>query len=182
MSEELQHIKEQAKQLQVEATEAQNYTLPRLLISEEDKDLYIQCLATGKPFYQEMKNEEYKLDLIFRDKTKKEGDIVSRQIDMLMQSGQILSAAEANSLFNLGCLYYQLQSINGVPQIREYPESVWNMKDFSLPAVIEKSFLGQASSTYIFVVVCMMSQFNNKLLDLSRRVLDPSFSYPAKDS
>ena len=101
---------------------------------------------------------------------------------MLLNKGQLLSALECNTLFNLGCLYYQLEEINGIKQVREYPESVWDMKDFNLAMSIEKSPIGTGSSSYTYILVCLLAQFNGKLLDLSRRIFEPTFSTPAKDS
>lgn len=177
-----QKTKEEVNRLQVDEVQASRYVLPMLIISDDDKTKYAQSLATGVPFFEAFEYGDIGLKIVLRDKTKRETDIVSRQIDFHYNKGTVLSAGEYTSLFNLGCLYYQLEEVNGVKQTREYPKSTWDMGDFNILDCIDKSSFGESSSTYSYVLVCIMAQFNNKLLDLAKGVFDPNFSWPAKGS
>ena len=182
MSEEIQKIKEEANEIKAKETEVANYELPKLEITDEDKTKFAECLATGKTFSSRITNPNQNIDVTFRDKTKREGDIVTKQIDALLKTGKISNAFECSTLYNLGCLYYQLEEINGVRQERVYPKSAWSLGDFDLFAEVDASPIGAGSSTYTYILSGLLSQFNTKLLDLSSRVFDPDFSDPAKDS
>ena len=56
------------------------------------------------------------------------------------------------------------------------------MKDFDLLSEIDKGYLGGLTSSVLFTLMAMMTQFNQKLFDLSKEVLSGNFSTPAKDS
>ena len=181
--ETLQSIKESAIPT-VEGGDTSNssFKLPKLEITDRDRDLYAECLATGNTFKQKFENEKLKINIELRDKTKRETDIIGRQVDKIYNDGLLYSVQEYVNLFNLGCLYYQLESINGVTQTREYPDSVWDMKDFNLLSAIDKSHIGSLSSSNLYVMMGMMTQFNQKLYDLAKEAFDVNFSKPAKDS
>lgn len=156
--------------------------LPPLKITDADKETYLKCVVNGQPFSHTFDNEKLGLKIVIRDKTKKETDIISRQIDKSYSDGNIYSLVEYTNLFNMGCLYYQLEEVNGVTQNREYPESAWNMKDFNLMEAIDKSPIGSMSSSVLFMLMALMSQFNQKLYGLAMEAVDPNFTVPAKGS
>ena len=183
MKKKLQTIKEEAIQKKVDVVPDNNdFKLPRLEVTEKDRDEYLRCTASGDTFSQRFLKEELGVDVVFRDKTKKESDIISRQVDKAYNDGKMMSIQEYTNIFNYGCLYYQLESINGVPQNRSYPVDVWDMKDFNLLSEIDKSAIGQFSSSKIYVLMGLMTQFNQKLFDLSREILYANFSTPVKGS
>jgi hypothetical protein len=181
--ETLQSIKESATPT-IEGGDTSNssFKLPKLETTEKDRDMYAECLATGNVFRQKFENKKLKLNIEFKDKTKRETDIISRQVDKIYNDGLLYSVQEYINLFNLGCLYYQLASVNGVEQIKEYPASVWEMKDFNLLSVIDKSYVGSLSSSNLYILMGMMTQFNQKLYDLAKEAFDVNFSKPAKGS
>jgi hypothetical protein len=176
MNETLQNTKEEVQQ-ELDINKP-GYQLPKLFVTEEDRNLYAESLATGTPFSHSFENGP--LRVRFRDRTKRETDIIGRQTDKAYNDGKILSPAEYSNQFNLGCLYYQLEDVNGIAQIRNYPASVWDMKDFDLFSEIDKSYIGTLTSSVLFTLMGMMTQFNQKLFDLSKEVLSGNFSIPAK--
>jgi hypothetical protein len=178
MSETLQTAKEEVQQ-ELDVLKP-GYKLSKLKLTEEDKNLYAESLATGNPFSHKFENGP--LNVVFRDRTKRETDIIGRQTDKAYNEGRIFSPAEYANQFNLGCLYYQLEDVNGIKQNRNYPSSVWDMKDFDLLSEIDKGYLGGLTSSVLFTLMAMMTQFNQKLFDLSKEVLSGNFSTPAKDS
>lgn len=177
-NETLQQVKEDIEKDKIDLNKA-GYQLSRLPVTEEDRNLYTECLANGTPFFHIF--DRAPLNVKLRDRTKRETDIVGRQTDKAYNDGKILSPAEYANQFNLGCLYYQLEEVNGIIQYREYPKSVWDMKDFDLFEKIDSSYVGKLTSSVLFTLMGMMTQFNQKLFDLSREVLDGNFSKPAKD-
>jgi hypothetical protein len=181
--ETLQSIKESAiPTIEGNETTSSSMKLPRLEITDKDRDIYAECLSTGNVYRQKFENEKLKIKIEIKDKTKKETDIISRQVDKIYNDGLLYSVQEYINLFNLGCLYYQLSSINGVEQIKEYPSSVWDMKDFNLLEVIDRSPIGSLPSSTLYILMGMMTQFNQKLYDLAKEAFDPNFSKPAKGS
>lgn len=183
MSTTLQTIKEESNLLQNNnQIDNSSVKLPDLEIREIDRNLYAECVVNGSPFYQVFKNDALNFSVIIRDKTKRESDIIARQTDKSYNDGKLYSVVEYTNTFNIGCLYYQLEEYNGVKQNREYPANVWDMKDFDLLSVIDKSTIGQASSSMMYILMGMLSQFNKKLYSLALEILDPSFSRPAKGS
>ena len=180
--ETLQTVKEQAVARNGGDINNAELRLPKLEITDDDKERYLQCVVNGTPFMQEFEDQKLKLKVVLRDKTKKETDIISRQLDKTYNEGNIYSAVEYTNLFNVACLYYQLEEFNGVKQNRDYPVSVWDMKKFNLMESIDKGPLGSISSSALFVLMAMMSQFNHKLYALAMEVIDPNFTAPAKDS
>jgi hypothetical protein len=183
MKKKLQTIKEEAIEKNTSAIpDSNDFKLTRLEITEKDRDKYLQCTASGATFSQRFLKEEMGVDIVFRDKTKKESDIISRQVDKAYNDGKMMSVQEYTNIFNYGCLYYQLESINGVIQNRAYPGNVWDMKDFNLLDEIDRSAIGEFSSSKIYVLMGLMTQFNQKLFDLSREILSANFSTPVKDS
>jgi hypothetical protein len=183
MKKKLQTIKEEVTKKNAEnIPDSNEFKLQKLEITEKDRDQYLQCTASGDTFKQRFLKQEFGLDVVFRDKTKKESDIISRQVDKAYNDGKMMSVQEYTNIFNYGCLYYQLESINDVTQNREYPNNVWDMKDFNLLEQIDKSAIGQFSSSKIYVLMGLMTQFNQKLFDLSREILSANFSTPVKGS
>jgi len=182
MSKKLQTIKEEAKKTIENTTPEIDFKLPRLEITEQDKDNYLKCTLSGEPFTQRFFKKELGVDIVFRDKTKKESDIISRQVDKIYNDGKLFSVQEYTNIFNYGCLYYQLEEINSVKQNRAYPVSVWDMKDFDILSEIDKSPIGGFSSSFIYILMGLMTQFNQKLFDLSREILSANFSMPVKGS
>jgi hypothetical protein len=181
--ETLQQIKESAMPtIENDENVKSSLKLPKLEISNDDRDLYAECIATGKVFSQKFENEKLKIKVEFKDKTKKETDIISRQVDKIYNDGLLYSVQEYINLFNLGCLYYQLSHINGVKQNHEYPANVWDMKDFNLTSVIDASPIGSLPSSTLYILMGMMTQFNQKLYDLAKEAFNPNFLNPAKDS
>lgn len=182
MTEETKSIKPDEAQKNKEEFEKgkeesmKQYNLPSLKITEEDKDLYAKCLVSGTPYFERFAKEKFGINIVFRDKTKKEGDIISRQLDSAANKGIILSQAEYTNSYNLGCLYYQMEELNGVVQVREYPKSLYDQSDFNLLQKIDESYLGSVTSAMVYLLMGMMTQFNEKILSLSREVLDPNFS------
>jgi len=158
--------------------------IPDLKISEEDKDRFVDSLASGEPYVENFTLAVGKgLSIQMRDKTKKEGDIISRKLDQMHNDGQVLSAVEYGNLYNIACLYYQLQTVNGVVQNRAYPENIWKIQDFDLFGIIDQSFIGGLTSSSIFVFMAAMNQMNKKLFRLAAGVFDAeNFSLPAKGS
>lgn len=156
--------------------------LPDLEVTEKDKERFLECVTSGTPFSQSFEHKSSSLNVVLRDKTKKESEIISRQLDKAYNDGHIYSIAEYTNLFNMGCLYYQLDAINGVKQNRQYPDSIWNMKDFNLMDAIDQSPIGSMSSSVLFLMMAMMSQLNRKLYVLAMGVVDPNFIVPAKAS
>lgn len=181
--EKLQKAKEQAHHIDAaNDINRAELKLPPLTITDEDKDAYLKCIVNGVPFQRKFESDTLGMTVVFRDKTKKETDIISRQIDKSYNDGNIYSLVEYTNLFNMGCLYYQLEEINGVKQNREYPESAWNMKDFNLMSSIDRSPIGSMSSSVLFMLMAMMSQFNQQLYNLAMMAIDPNFTNPAKGS
>jgi hypothetical protein len=178
MNETLQTAKEEVQQ-ELDVVKP-GYQLPRLELTEEDRNLYTESLASGNPFSHVFENGPLRVK--FRDRTKRETDIIGRQTDKAYNDGKIFSPAEYANQFNLGCLYYQLEEVNGILQNKNYPASVWDMKDFDLFSEIDKSYVGSLTSSVLFTLMAMMTQFNQKLFDLSKEVLSGNFSTPAKDS
>lgn len=180
--ETLQTVKEQAAARNYGEINNAEIRLPRLPVTDADRDAYLKCVVNGEAFRHEFKNEKLGVNIVLRDKTKRETDIISRAMDKLYNDGKILSVVEYTNTFNVACLYYQLEEFNGVVQNRAYPASVWDMKDFDLLAEIDKSPIGNVSSSVLFVLMAMMSQFNQKLYRLAMEAVDPDFTDPAKGS
>lgn len=170
-----QAIKEEFEK--TKSSTSDSYNLPKLEITEADRDQYALCLGTGAPFQQRFSKPEFKFSVTLRDKTKREGDIISRQLDLAANQGKILSMAEYTNSYNLACLYYQLDEINQVPQHRQYPKDIYDMKDFNLQVIIDNhSALGNMTSSQIYLMIGWMTQLNQKLMEISREAFSPSFS------
>jgi len=76
--ETLQSIKESAiPTIEGNETTSSSLKLPRLEITDKDRDLYAECLATGNVFRQKFENTKLKINIELKDKTKKETDIIS---------------------------------------------------------------------------------------------------------
>jgi len=177
----LQKIKEE----QVIAPSPKNYQLPKLPITDEDRDEFARCLHSGRPFHTKFDAAPpFGISITLRDKTKREGDIISRQMDYAFNEKKILSIDEYSHLYNLGCLYYQLEEMNGVRQNRACPLNQWDMKSFDLLGEIDRSPIGEMTSTQIYIMISMMTQFNEKLFNLAKEVVGSpeNFSNPVKDS
>lgn len=150
--------------------------LPKIKLSEEEVEAFAKSLATGKPFskkFSHPKCPDFVLEL--RDKTKREGDIIGRSLDRAMDSKKILNWVEYTHAFNMVSVYYQLESINGIPHNREYPESVY--KEFDVLEAAERSPIAQWTSSQVYVAMGFMFQLNQALLEVSKEAFgDENFS------
>ena len=103
MKKKLQTIKEEAIEKNTSAIpDSNDFKLTRLEITEKDRDKYLQCTASGATFSQRFLKEEMGVDIVFRDKTKKESDIISRQVDKAYNDGKMMSVQEYTNIFNYG--------------------------------------------------------------------------------
>ena len=137
---------------------------------------FAKSLATGVPFSKKFSHPKASnFVLEFRDKTKKEGDLIGRSLDRAMESKKILNWVEYTHAFNMVSMYYQLESINGVKHIRDYPESVY--KEFDVLDAMEKSPISQWTSSQVYVAMGFMFQLNQALLEASKEAFgDENFS------
>jgi hypothetical protein len=151
--------------------------LPALKLSDDEKDYFVECIATGKPFQKEFVygKGQSKFKVVLKDRTKKEGEIIGRALDREMNAGKILNWTEYNHLYNSACLYYQLERINGVEQVREYPTSVY--AEFDLLSAIERASMSQWTNAQLYIAMGFVFQFNKAVLEISQEAFsDPNFS------
>jgi hypothetical protein len=150
--------------------------LPKIKFSEEEMEEFALSLATGKPFSKSFSHPKApNFVLEFRDKTKKEGDLIGRSLDRLMEAKKILNWVEYTHAFNMASVYYQLESVNGIPNVKEYPESIY--KEFDVLEAIEKSVISQWTSSQVYIAMGFMFQLNQALLEASKEAFgDENFS------
>jgi len=168
-----QEIKEEA--VEKEAVEKQKddleKPLPKLKLSEDELNEFALSLATGKPFskkFSHPKAPDFVLE--FRDKTKRESEIIGRSLDRAMESKKILNWVEYTHAFNTVSVYYQLESINGVAHNRNYPNSVYD--EFDVLEALEKSPVAQWTSAQLYVAMGFMFQLNQALLEVSKEAFE----------
>jgi len=162
------------QQASVQPKDAETNEIKPLHITEDDKDRFLECIATGEAFSYSF-GADTKFPFTVRDKTVKENNIITRSLDKLMAKGKILNWTEYANAYNACSCYYQVVEINGVAQPKVYPTAK-NEDSFNVVNEFNESLLGQFSSSQFFIVMMQVSRFNKCILDLSAEIVtDPNF-------
>jgi len=147
------------------------YVMPILELTTEEKNIFAKSLATGKPFskiFVNKKNPDFYITI--REKTKKEGEIIGRSLDRAMESHKILNWVEYAHLYNSASLYYQVDSINGIEQHKEYPAGLYD--DFDVMGAMERSPINEWNGSQVYIAMGWLFQFNNALMEVAREAFD----------
>jgi hypothetical protein len=169
MAKKKQEIKEEAaiKTQEMKREDDLKEPLPKILLTEEEMNQFASSLATGIPFKKSFAHPKApEFVLVFRDKTKKESEIIGRSLDRAFDDKKILNWTEYTHAFNVVSIYYQLESINKIPHVREYPATTF--APFDVMDAVERSPVAQWTSSQLYVAMGFMFQFNQALLEASK--------------
>ena len=163
-----QEIKEEAIK---NSQQVEQKPLPKITLTEMELDEFAKSIATGKPFSRVFDNKKIpNFKLTIRDKTRKESEIITRCLDRETERKKILNWVEYNHTFNTLSLYYQVDAINGVEHVREYPKSVYD--DFDALSAMEKSPVSSWNASQLYIAMGYMFQFNAALMEASQSAFD----------
>lgn len=156
----------------------EDFELPDLPITDEDRDRFGDCLARRRPFAEECSMMGGKLKATFRTKTKRENDVMFAQIDQDFKDGLVRSEAKYVTLLNNYNLVIQTMSFQGAPLMPAIPPGIEGTKGWSLANVVKNHVIESVSEPLMFLLIGALSQFDQKVRILSREAMKANFSTP----
>ena len=145
-----------------------------LPITEDDKNRFFDMLLMGENYTEEFQRMNGKIKVKFRSRTRIEEEDILRQIQQDFADNVIKTDGLYVNRLNLYNLLTQTVSIDGVSVVAD--------KNLPLRERADKSIFGSMSEPKIYILSCILTQFENKLSRLCRIALKEDFSTPATDS
>lgn len=170
---ELRRIIENSRLVQGEA-ERMAASAMDLPISEEDKNDFCDLMLQGEPYTEKFERMGGKIKVEFRSRTRSEEEEIIRQIQKDFEDNQLKTDGLYVNRLNLYNLVTQTVSIDGVKLVMD--------TDLPLRERADKSIFGNMAEPKIYILSCILVQFEGKLSRLCRMAVDPGFSKPATDS
>ena len=170
---ELRRIIENSRLVQGEK-ERSAATVNDLPIEEDDKNRFCDFMLQGEPYTEALERMGGKIKVEFRSRTRAEEEEIIRQIQKDFEENLLKTDSLYVNRLNLYNLVTQTVSLDGIKL---------NI-DTSIPLRerSDKSIFGNMSEPKIYVLSCLLVQFEGKLSRLCRMAVDPGFSKPATDS
>jgi hypothetical protein len=170
---ELRRIIENSRLVQGEA-ERQAAAITDLPITDFDKDKFCDLMLQGEPYIEKMDRMGGKIKAEFRSRTRAEEEELIRQIQKDFEENLLKTDSLYVSRLNLYNLVTQTISIDGIKL---------NL-DPSIPLRerADKSIFKNMSEPKIYILSCLLVQFEGKLSRLCRMAVNPDFLKPATDS
>lgn len=155
----------------------ERFELPDLPITDKDRDYFAECVVQHRPYKETFSLMKGKLKVTIREKYKHETDLILATIDDLFAQGRVRSdAAFSTYLMNFGLLF-QVVEMNGttMPIILPNPRP----DDWSLVEVAKNHFFEGCGDHMMFLLISILTQFENKVRSLAKEVTAEGFSQPA---
>lgn len=144
--------------------------LPNLPISEEDKDRFAECLASGQPYREEFSRLKGKFNVTLRTRYKWEEDAIIAQIFDDFSDKTIKSDGQYANRLNLYNLTYQMEKLDGLPMVS--PKRGDNLREKLSAGIFE----GMVEPK-LFILTSLLFQFDAKVTALCQLAM-PDFSEP----
>jgi len=161
----------------------EEFELPIIDVTEDDRERFAECLSRKIPFSEKFSMMKGKLAATFRTKTKRETDLLHRQIDKDFADGLILSEGKYVSLLNNYNLMFQMVNMQGTPMpLLTPPPGVPVDKDWSLQKFLPAHPIEGLPDILMYLLIGALTQFDQKVKTLSNEALSGNFFEPASAS
>ena len=174
-AEELQALREMIIK-EAARKKVENYELPKIEVTDDDRQRFYDSIAERKPFSEKMVIIEGKLEVQFRCKTRREVDQVERQLLADLSDGHIRSErAYATAKINYN-LMMQIVAINGV--VATHPSAYAADPKFSLRTFLDNHIISTLPEWMMFMLSGACTQFDLRCELISKECLARNFPQP----
>ena len=149
---------------------------PRIPVTEEDVDRFLSCIARNAYYSEKFVRGE--VTATFRVKSSIEVQYLRACISKMVSEGQLLSNDDLNVAIAKFNMFFQLHEFCGkVTPKPVIPPRPWNTDEqLNLETQFWSSDLGNLTDASSLVIQGMMIQFENKVTEIERLILDPKYS------
>lgn len=173
--EELQSLREMIAK-EAARKKAENYELPKIEVTDDDRQRFYDSVAERKPFSEKMIIIEGKLEVQFRCKTRKEVDQVERQLLADLNDSHVRSErAYATAKINYS-LMMQIVAINGIAA--SHPSAYAADPQFSLRTFLDSHIISTLPEWTMFMLSGALTQFDLRCELISKECLSRNFPQP----
>jgi hypothetical protein len=153
-----------------------SFVPPRIPVSEEDIDRFLSCIARNA-YYSE-KFQRGTMSATFRVKSSLEVQYLRACISNMVADGKLLTNDDLNLTISRYNMFFQLHEFCGkVTPKPMIPPRPWNTpEELNLEDQFWNCDLGRLTDASSMVIQGMMIQFENKVSEIERLILDPKFS------
>lgn len=170
---ELRRIIENSRLVQGEA-ERNAAIINDLPITDSDKDRFCDLMLQGEPYTEKMERMGGKIKVEFRSRTRAEEEELIRQIQKDFEDNLLKTDSLYVARLNLYNLVTQTVSIDGTKLNLDPSISIRERAD--------KSIFANMPEPKIYILSCLLVQFEGKLSRMCRMAVNPDFLKPATDS
>lgn len=153
------------------------YELPEKPVTDEDRQRFYDSVGDRKPFAETMVIIEKKLEVVFRCKTRREVEIIERQLQLDLEDQVIKNDrhfATAKSNYNL---MFHMAALNGAECSN--PAAISSSPNFSLRKHIDAHIISTLPEPVMFLLCGALAQFEKRVDIISKECLEASFIKPA---
>lgn len=149
----------------------ESFIMPKLPILESDADAFADALMEGTQYSESFSKFQGKLRVKFRVRSRREEEELLQQLNEDFKAGMLQSEIAYRNRTSLYNLVQQTLELDGVELI--------NIPGKSLRENAQASIFDSMPEPKIYILVGLLSQFENKVSRMARQALDPDFSAPA---
>ncbi len=178
-SDEIQQLRE----LLARSTEnrTDEFRLPDKAPTDEDKTQYYECVLRRTPYSEVHTMMGGKLKVVFREKLKREQDILFNVIQDDFANRRIRSQHDFVTLMNNYNLVVQMVTFQDVQQLPVLPVAGMAVpEDFALKlrTVVENHFVSTVPEMTMMILVGALNQFSNRVRLMAQELLTENFPAP----
>jgi hypothetical protein len=153
------------------------YELPEKPVKDEDRQRFYDSVGERKSFAETMVIIKDKLEVTFRCKTRREVEIIERQLqadleDQIIKNERHFATAKSN--YNL---LFQMAALNGADCSN--PASVSSNPNFNLRKHIDHHVICTLPEPVMFLLCGALAQFEKRVDIISKECLEANFIKPA---
>lgn len=178
-SDEIQKLRE----LLAKSTEDHNdsFRLPDKAPTDDDKTKYYDCVMQRVPYSELHTMMGGRLKVVFREKVKREQDILFNVIQDDFANRRIRSQHDFMALTNNYNLIIQMVTFQDVQQAQVLPgPGVKVPEDFSvtLRSIVENHFISTIPEMTMMILIGALNQFSNRVRLMAEELLTENFPAP----
>lgn len=155
----------------------EKYRVPEKEVTEEDRQRFYDSVGERRPFSEEAVIIEGKLEVVFRCKTRREREIIERQLTNDLSKGLIKNDIHYSAAATNYNLMMQMVSLNGVTCA--HPSTVAMDDNFDLRRHILSHVINTMPEPMIFMLSGALTQFEMRVDKIEKECLERSFMRPA---
>lgn len=153
------------------------YVPPALEVTDEDIERFLESIESNQHYAERFVKGG--LDVVFRSKSGVEFDFQRSCLGRMMEEREIRTIPDYHEVMARLNLFLQLDQLNGKKMPKPaIPLRPWKAADLNIDAQYWASPFATFTEPLKFVLHGLMVQFENKVFEIEKRVIDPKYTGP----